>query len=172
MITFTTTILKYAEQGEKTGWTYITIPAALAEQLMPGNKKSFRVKGTLDEYAISGIALIPVGGGDFIMALNAKLRKGMGKKKGASLKVKLSVDEIPYQLNPSFMECLEDEPTAMQYFKSLPKGHQHYFSRWIDEAKTSATKVKRIAMAVSALAHKMGYSEMIRARKTENDLLR
>ncbi|MCW3093317.1 MAG: hypothetical protein JWP81_4386 [Ferruginibacter sp.] len=171
MIKFTTTILKYDRQGEKTGWTYITIPASWAEKLMPGNKKSFRVKGKLDNYAISGIALIPIGGGDFIMALNANLRKAIGKKKGALLKVELSVDEIPYQLNTVFMECLGDEPPAMLYFKSLPMAHQHYFSRWIDSAKTTPTRVKRIAMAVSALARKMGFPEMLRAQKSEKDLL-
>lgn len=45
MIDYTTIILQFAEQGEKTGWTYIEIPADLAQQIKPGNKKSFRVKG-------------------------------------------------------------------------------------------------------------------------------
>ena len=31
--------------GEKTGWSYIEIPAAIAQQLKPNYKKSFRVKG-------------------------------------------------------------------------------------------------------------------------------
>jgi hypothetical protein len=71
MISFTTTILKFGQQGEKTGWTYILIPAELAGQLKPGHKKSFRVKGRLDQYPIKGVALLPMGEGDFIMALNA-----------------------------------------------------------------------------------------------------
>ena len=73
MVKFTVTILKFGEQGEKTGWTYITIPAEIALQLMPDNKKSFRVKGKLDEYLIKGVALLPMGEGSFIMALNAAL---------------------------------------------------------------------------------------------------
>ncbi len=165
MISFTATILKFDKQGEKTGWTYITIPAKYAEQLQPGSKKSFRVKGRLDEYPINGVALIPMGGGDFIMALNAYLRKAIGKKKGAILKVQLAVDEIPYQINTLFVECMEDEPGAMTYFKSLPLAHQHYFSKWIESAKTEPTRVKRIAQAVSALGRKMGFPEMLRAQK-------
>ncbi|HQV55523.1 MAG TPA: YdeI/OmpD-associated family protein, partial [Chitinophagaceae bacterium] len=43
--------------------------------------------------------------------------------------------------------------------------HQKYFSKWIDAAKTEPTKVKRITMAVNALAKKVGYPEMIRAAK-------
>lgn len=171
MISFTTTILKFERQGEKTGWTYITIPAKIAEQLQPGSKKSFRVKGKLDEHAINGVALIPMGGGDFIMALNADLRRAIGKKKGAILKVQLAVDEIPYQVNAAFMECLADEPAALLYFKSLALAHQHYFSRWIESAKTEATKIKRIGQAVSGLVRKMGFPEMLRAKKSERDLL-
>lgn len=171
MINFTTTILKFGRQGEKTGWTYIVIPADLAQQLKPGNKKSFRVMGKLDEHSIKGMALIPMGAGDFIMALNADLRKAIGKKKGATLKVQLAVDKAGYQLNPLFMECMADDPEALNYFKSLPQGHQNYFSKWIESAKTEPTKVKRIAQAISALSRKMGYGEMLRAFKQEKDLL-
>jgi len=169
MISFSTTILKFDNQGEKTGWTYIKIPAQIAEQLHPGNRKSFRVKGKLDDHVISGIALLPMGEGDFIMALNADLRKAIGKRKGAVLKVQLAVDKEPYQLNATFIECMEDEPAALQYFRSLPKAHQNYFSKWIESAKTEPTRDHRIAQAVSALARKMGFPEMLRAKKAEND---
>lgn len=171
MISFSTTISKFDKQGEKTGWTYITIPAKYAEQLQPGSKKSFRVKGKLDEHSISGVALIPMGGGDFIMALNAALRKAIGKPKGAVLRVQLSVDEVPYHIHALFAECMADEPAAKAYFKSLPLAHQHYFSKWIESAKTEPTKVKRIAQAVSALGKKMGFPEMVRAQKKEKDML-
>ncbi len=171
MISFSTTILKFDKQGEKTGWTYITIPAKYAEQLQPASKKSFRVKGKLDQHSINGVALIPMGGGDFIMALNADLRKAIGKTKGAILIVQLAVDEIPYHVNALFLECMEDEPAAMTYFKSLPIAHQHYFSKWIESAKTEPTRVKRIAQAVSALDKKMEFPEMLRAKKKEKDML-
>ena len=82
MVEFNTIILKFGDRGEKTGWRYIDIPADIAQQLMPGNKKSFRVKGKLDKYAIAHVALLPMGGGIFIMAVNAEMRKGIGKKKG------------------------------------------------------------------------------------------
>ncbi|MCH5689030.1 DUF1905 domain-containing protein [Niabella sp. W65] len=60
-ITFTATLKKFAENGDKTGWTYIEMPAELAEQLNADTKKAFRVKGTLDQYAISGVTLLPAG---------------------------------------------------------------------------------------------------------------
>ena len=164
-VQFIATINRFESKGEKTGWTYIEIPADVAQQLKPGNKKSFRVKGKLDNFKIDGIALIPMGGGIFIMALNADLRKGIGKRKGAMLKVQLSADEKGFVFNKDFIDCLADEPRAKSFFESLTGSHQKYFSKWIDSAKTEPTKVKRIMMAVNSLAKKMGYPEMNRAAK-------
>ena len=72
MVKFNTTILKYGDMGEKSGWTFVVIPADLAAKLKPGNKKSFRVKGKLDDIPIAGIALLPIGAGEFILTLNSK----------------------------------------------------------------------------------------------------
>ena len=172
MVTFKASILQFAEQGEKTGWQYISVPAKLAEQLLPGNKKAFRVKGKLDSYAISAVSLLPMGGGDFILAFNAGMRKGTGKQKGASLQVKLELDQQPLQLNKELMDCLADEPPALAFFKTISGGYQRYFSNWVDSAKTTATRTKRIATAVNALSQKMNFQEMIRAtKKARKDLL-
>ena len=162
-VQFTATIHKFDKQGEKTGWTYIEIPADMAQKIKPGNKKSFRVKGKLDDLKISGIALIPMGGGAFIMALNAAMRKGIHKQHGAMLKVQLEEDEKPFQFNKDFVECLADDPGAKSFFETLSGSHQRYFSKWIDDAKTEPTRVKRITMAVNALAKKWGYPQMLRA---------
>lgn len=172
MVQFTTTIQQFEEQGEKTGWTYIVIPANVAQQLMPGNKKTFRVKGLLDDYKIEGIALLPMGGGDFIMALNASIRKGIKKRNGALLNVKLQVDKKPVTPPADFIECLKDEPQAYEYFYSLTKGHQNYFTNWIKSAKTEQTKTKRIAQSINALSRRQNFGEMLRALKNEGkDLL-
>jgi uncharacterized protein YdeI (YjbR/CyaY-like superfamily) len=77
----------------------------------------------------------------------------------------LEVDERQLTISSDFIKCLKDEPRALDFFKSLPKGHQNYFSKWIDSAKTTATKTKRITMAVVALGAGQGFPEMIRANK-------
>ena len=171
MVKFTATILKFSEQGEKTGWTYLTIPAEIALQLLPDNKKSFRVKGKLDAHEIKGVALLPMGKGDFIMALNAELRKKTGKKKGHLLEVQLELDTVPYEVNKTLMECLKDEPKALNYFESLPTAHKNYFSKWIESAKTIPTKTKRITMTVHAMLKKMDFPEMLRSIKIDDNLL-
>jgi len=168
MVRFTTTMHKFEKQGEKTGWTYIEVPADLAQKLKPGNKKEFKVKGKLDNHVINRISLLPMGGGIFIMPINAAMRKAIGKRHGAMLKVQLEADDSPFVFNADFMECLDDEPNAKKFFQTLPGSHQRYFSKWIDSAKTDPTKTKRIAQAVSALAKKMGFPEMMRSLKKDS----
>jgi len=163
MIQFNTTILQFAAQGEKTGWSYIKVSANLAQKLKPGNKKSFRVKGKLDDHPIRRVALLPMGEGDFILALNATMRKAIRKNKGATLKVQLEVDNARIEPPSDLLECLADEPRAMEYFKSLPKSHQNYFGNWVRSAKTDATRAKRIARVVMAMVKKQNYGEMIRS---------
>ncbi|MBO9153283.1 YdeI/OmpD-associated family protein [Chitinophaga sp. GCM10012297] len=169
MIRFTAILKKFGELGEKTGWTYLEIPQELSEKLNPGVKKSYRVKGKLDEHAIEQVALVPMGEGQFIMAVNAVMRKAIGKKQGASVKVQLEKDETGWKLNEDFLACLEDEPQAMRFYTSLAPGHQRYFSNWIDSAKTDETRAKRIAATLNAMLKGMNYGEMIRAMKADKN---
>ena len=167
MVRFTATILQFAQQGEKTGWRYIKIPVAVAQELKPGNKKSFRVKGSLDEYAFTGMALIPMGEGDFIMALNTKVRKAIGKEKNAKLLVTLEVDKKLPEIPAELLECLVDEPRALEFFNKIPLSHRNYWGNWIRSAKTQATRAKRISHAVTALARGWDYGQMIRSLKND-----
>ncbi len=171
MIQFNATVLKFDQQGEKTGWTYIEVPEAIASKLIPGNKKSFRVKGKLDHHSIQQTALLPMGDGNFILPLNAAMRKQLGKRKGEKLKVQLEVDEKPLKISGTLLSCLAEEPEAMAYFSGLPKSHQHYYSKWIESAKTEPTKARRIALAINAFVQKKSFSEMMRAAKNDRNLL-
>lgn len=171
MVQFTAVINKFDKMGEKTGWTYIDIPEAIAQKIFPGNKKSFRAKGKLDSYSFKGAYLIPMGGGNFILPVNAEMRKGTGKKKGAMLKVQITVDKEEYQFNKEFMELLADEPEALAFFRSLTPAHQRYWSKNIDNAKTEETKARRIAESLIALNKKFDYSQMLRSvRQKRKDM--
>jgi hypothetical protein len=169
MVQLTTIMKRFDKQGEKTGWTYIEIPSDVAQKLKPGNRKEFKVKGKLDRHIINRVSLLPMGGGAFIMPVNATMRKAIGKRHGAMVKVQLTEDKTEFVFNNDFMTCLADEPVAMKFFKTLPGSHQRYFSKWIDSAKTEPTRAKRIAQAVTALSKTHGYAEMLRALKKEND---
>lgn len=167
MVSFSTIILKFDKQGEKTGWTYIVIPATVAKKLNPGVKRSYRVKGKLDAYKIEKTALIPMGEGDFIIPINAAIRKGLGKRKGATVKVQLEIDHSPILPPVELIECLKDEPEAYNYFNSLPQSHRNYFTKWIGSAKTEPTKIKRIALVIKTMVRKMDFGAMLREERDE-----
>ena len=169
MVEFTTIILQFAEQGEKTGWSYIEIPADIAQQMKPGNKKSFRVRGMLDALAVSGMALMPMGEGNFIMALKAEVRKGIRKNAGAMLHVKLEED-IDYKVGmpDDLQECFDFEPEAFEFFNSLAKSHREYFIKWIEGAKTNETRARRVINTVNAMLRKWPYNVMLREMRKEH----
>src|ERR1700744_6587298 len=168
MVEFNTLILQFAEQGEKTGWSYIELPADIAQQLKPNNKKSFRVRGMLDGFAVNGMALMPMGGGSFIMALKAEVRKGIHKNAGAMLQVRLEEDvDYKVEVPDDLKECFDFEPEAWIFFNSLPKSHSDYFIKWIEGAKTNETRNKRIVNTVNAMLRKWTYNVMRRERRKE-----
>lgn len=162
MVQFTAIIEQAGEMGEKTGWSYIIVPPDIAAQLKPGFKKSFRVKGKLDNYAIAQLALLPIGKGVFMMPLKAALRKAIRKNKGAMLKLSIEEDKKPLKISAELLECLADSPKAEKKFMALPKSHQMYYSKWIESAKTIPTRAKRIGMTISAMERNLNFGEMLR----------
>jgi len=165
MISYQTVILKFENKGEKTGWTYIDVPADIAERLSPGNKRSFRVRGRIDTHPVEGISLLPMGTGNFIMPLNAVIRKAIGKRHGAMVKAVLEHDPSKYSINTDLLECLRDEPDAEAFFNTLTVSHRNYFSKWIESAKTDETYARRIAQTVTAMIARQDYGQMLRSLK-------
>lgn len=162
MIVFSTVLQKFKAKGEKSGWTYITISSSQANQLMPAIRTSFRVKGKIDKHVIKQTALLPMGEGDFILPINGEMRKAIGKAVGEKVKVSIEVDKSDFVFSEDFLVCLEDEPKALETYKKQPPSHQKYFSNWIESAKTTETKTKRIAQSIQGLAMGLNYGEMIR----------
>jgi Domain of unknown function (DUF1905)/Bacteriocin-protection, YdeI or OmpD-Associated len=166
MISFSTIIQRFQKKGEKTGWSYIEISKRQAGELLPGNRVSFRIRGQLDHHEIEKAALLPMGDGKFILPMNGAIRKAIGKGEGDRILVKIELDKRPLTPSADFIKCLKDDARALSFFKSLPKSHQNYFSKWIESAKTISTKTKRITMALIALGSGLGYGEMMRANKS------
>ncbi len=162
MVEFSTTILQFAEKGEKTGWSYVSIPPDVAEKLKPGFRKSFRVKGKLDNYPIARQAILPMGNGEFILPLKAAVRKALHKNKGAMVKLILEEDNRSLKVSAELLECLSDSPKAEKKFKALPVSHQMYYSNWIESAKTIGTKAKRIGLTIVAMEKNLTYGEMLK----------
>lgn len=148
--------------GEKTGWTFLTVPAGIAQKLKPDTKVSFRVKGTIDGQVISQTALLPMGEGDFILPLRTEMRRKIRKEAGDSVRLSWEADDSEILISEDLLICLAEEPAALERFESMPKSHQRYYSNWVEQAKTLDTKSRRIAMAVEGLKQGMDYGAMMR----------
>src|SRR4051812_518145 len=122
MVKFTAILEKFKDKGEKTGWTYFEVPLKIANKIKPDTKVAYRVKGKLDDYEFTGVSLVPMGGGDFIIAVNAAMRKQIRKVKGDTVKVQLEEDkDFAIKVPEELLECLKDEPEATEFFyKKLP----------------------------------------------------
>lgn len=164
MITFTSLVERYGKNGEKSGWTFVTVSAETSNQIKPSFKKSYRVKGTLNNLEIEGVSLVPIGDGVYILPLNAELRKKLKVNLGDTVILCLTEDTAEQTVDEDFLACLHDDPEAEQNFLALPKSHQMYYSRWICSAKTEATKTKRIAQAVFGLSRKLSFAETLKAK--------
>jgi hypothetical protein len=167
-VKFTARMQRYGKNGEKSAWTYIVVTKAQANKLKPDTKKSFRVKGSFDDYKFEKVALLPAGDGDFIIPIKTPIRKMLGKEEGSTIKVVLQLDDRQPTMSADLMRSLKDEPAALAQFKSIPKSHQNYFSNWVESAKTIETKTRRIVMTIEALARKYDFGRMIRESQGKN----
>lgn len=157
-------IKRFEKQGDKTGWTYIEIPATIAKKLKAGTKKSFRVKGMIDNHGIEKASLLPMGNGGFILPLNKAMRAGIRKTIGAKVKVQLIEDVRQIEIDKELIACLKDEPEAYKAFSKMPPSHQRYYSKWITDAKTKETKAKRIAKAVNGMLKNESFGDTLKSR--------
>ena len=166
MIHFKAEIERFDKMGDKTGWSYIFIPNAIADKIKPDCKVSFRVKGKIDEVSISGMATTPMGGGDFIIALKSELRKQLKKEAGSVVALYLEEDKNFKIEMPEDLEiCLSEEGYLLDNFLKQAKSHQNYFIKWVNEAKTEATRTKRLVMTVNAMDKQQDFGTMIRENK-------
>ncbi|MCW3075426.1 MAG: hypothetical protein JWO32_35 [Bacteroidetes bacterium] len=168
MPSFTTIIQKFANKGEKTGWRYVDIPPDIITCLKLKNKKEFRIKGAIDDVKFDRMACYPIGDGNFIIALNAELRKKLKKDEGAMVSIKFSMDKAEALQSAELLTCLAEDAVAGKHFDSLLVSHKNYFHRYVYTAKGDATKAARIVNIINAMYKKQNFGEMIRELKQKN----
>ena len=165
MPSFKSIIQKFKNKGEKTGWTYIDIPKDIILKLKLKNKTGFRIKGVIDDVKITRLSTYPIGGGDYIIAINGELRKKLGKKEGALVSIKFELDENSPPQSKELLACLKEDPIAFKQFNLILKSHQNYFHHYVSSAKGDNTKAGRIVNSIQAMHKKQNFGEMIRSLK-------
>ena len=95
----------------KGGWTYARIPG-----VSPDKRNKFgwvRVKGFIDDYELKKYNLAPMSDGNMFLPVRAEIRKKIQKQEGDKVKVLLYLDNDEVVVPSDLMECLKDEPKAL-----------------------------------------------------------
>ena len=93
-----------------------------------------------------------MGNGKLFLSVNATVRKKINKKEGDVVKVKLFVDESEMEVPAELIECLGDEPAALENFQQLTDKNKKRWIDYISQTKSEKGRIERIAVAVNRLA--------------------
>jgi len=145
----------------KYGWTFTVIPEILPDPNAPFSW--VKVRGSIDGYEIKNYHLMPSGGempagkGHLFLAVKSEIRKKIKKQAGDYVHIILYPDNELLEVPEEFLLCLQDDAEALQFFNSLNESEQRHYIKWIYSAKTSQTKVDRIAKTIDKLSKHQKY---------------
>ena len=142
-IAYKTTIV---QTGNNTG---IHVPETILNKLNGGKKPL--VKVTLNGYSYR--SAVGKMGDKFMISLSAENRKNANVKGGDTLEVTIELDTEPrtVELPPDLQSALNKNKTAKAAFDKLAPSKKKAMALSISEAKTEATKIKRIEKVIDSL---------------------
>ena len=144
MTTFRTVI---EQSGKNT--TGIRVPDDVVESLGAGKRPKVRVTINGATYRSS----IAVMGGVYMVGVSAENRALTSVSGGDEVDVTLEVDTKPRAVTvpEDFATALAADPTARAFYDTLSFSQQRWFVGGIEDAKTEATRQRRITKAVERL---------------------
>lgn len=134
----------------KGGWTFAVIP-----QIAQDPHSHFgwvQVKGSIDGYPLAKYKLMPMGNGKLFLPVKAAIRKVIKKEAGDLVRIILFADPVPKEVTDEFMQCLKDDPNALNSFNRLPDAEKKDYLNHIYSAKTEEDKVERMAKVIRDLS--------------------
>lgn len=137
---------KYPGKG---GWTFARISEI--KQDKHAHFGWVKVRGTIDGFEIRKYHLMPMGDGNLFLPVKAEIRKKIKKEAGDFVRVILFPDTEPLEIPEEMLLCLQDEPKAFKFFKTLSESEQKFYIQWIYSAKREETKIDRLAKSINKL---------------------
>ncbi len=144
---------KVAFNGElykSDGWVCLDIPQNVSAML--GRRGRVPVTGTINGFPIRN-SLFPTGAGGHFMMVNKEMHRGASVGVGDRVEVILEVDTSPRVLKvpEDLSQALSQHPEARASFESLSYSHKKEYVDWIEDAKQSETRARRIEETVAKL---------------------
>jgi hypothetical protein len=137
---------KMFQTGNNTG---VPVPAEVVEALGGGRRPAVSVR--VNGYAYR--STIASTGGQFLIPFSADKRRESGISGGDSIDVELALDTAPRTVEPpaDLAAALAAVPGAVEAFRALSPSRQKAHVTSIDDAKTDATRQRRITKVVEEL---------------------
>ncbi|MGG1519817.1 YdeI/OmpD-associated family protein [Paenibacillus oryzisoli] len=145
-VTFHTSV-KQAENKKATG---IAIPEDAIQTLGAGKKPA--VTATLNGYAYR--TTVAVMGGEYLIPLSEAHRKAAGLQAGDPVEVTLELDTAPrtVEVPADLLAALAAQARATERFEALSPSKRKECVRQVEDAKTEATRLKRIAAVLAQVS--------------------
>jgi hypothetical protein len=131
------------------GGAYILFPFDTQQEF--ATKGAIPVRATFDGIPYTG-SLTACGGPHHMLGILKAIRQQSGKDIGDLIEVELWKDDQPRTLElPGNFRSLLEQEGLQSFFDSLSYTHRKEYIRWLTEAKTEATRSKRLTKAIEML---------------------
>ena len=131
-----------------------------------GNPKHIPVHGWIDGLPFEN-TLVPRGGGNYRFHLNSKIWRKLKIDAGDAVEVMMSLDHEPREavITPDLAAELASTPKALAAFNAVTPSLRRHIVGWIDQAKQSRTRNKRIQFTVKHMLDRARKARMKKAKK-------
>ena len=131
-----------------------------------GNPKHIPVHGWIDGLAFEN-TLVPRGGGNYRFHLNSKIWRKLKIDAGDAVEVMMLLDREPREavVPPDLAAELANTPRALAAFNSVTSSLRRHIVDWIDKAKQSKTRDKRIQLTVERMLDRARKARMKKKKK-------
>jgi Bacteriocin-protection, YdeI or OmpD-Associated/Domain of unknown function (DUF1905) len=116
------------------------------------NLRHIPVRGWIDGLAFEN-TLVPRGGGNYRFHVNSKIWRKLQIDAGAAVEVTMLLDHEPREavVPPDLAAELAGTPRALAAFNGVTPSLRRHIVNWIDKAKQSRTRDKRIQLTVKQM---------------------
>lgn len=132
------------------GWTYFDIPETVSKKFK--KKGRILVTGFVDNESFR-TSILPKGDGTHYLFVSQPLLKKTGKTAGDFVKIKLAEDIEPrtVEVPADIIEAFSVSQKAITTFTKFSYSHKKELTEWINEAKKTETRERRIIKAIVML---------------------
>jgi hypothetical protein len=147
VLNFKTQLVKPAGTGT---WTYAPLPPEINSRLE--ERGLVKVKGTINGIPIRS-SLMPLGDGSHYIVVNKAIREKAGIEAGDPVDLELEIDreERLVEAPPDLVQAFNENPQARGAFEKLSYSHRKEYVDYINEAKKSETRFRRIEKSITML---------------------